>query len=163
MGENVIKGACEPGVALGQEVEIDGGRFYGRMAKKLLEGVEVRTMVEHMGGKGMPEDMQPPSSDNTGFLFCPHKDLMNSSRADMVIAAPSREQPFAGLISMPVFPELRQKSPGENSVAVLSPLALLNSDHHSGGIALDMLRPEPNDLTETQTCAIGGFEQNPVF
>ncbi len=59
---------------------------------------------------------------------------------------------------MPVFPEFREKSPGENGIAVFSPFALLNPDHHSGGIALDMLRPQPNDLAESKTGAVGGFE-----
>jgi hypothetical protein len=48
----------------------------------------------------------------------------------MLLPASTGEQPFPGLIPTPVFPEFEQKSPGKNGVAVLSPLALLNPDHH---------------------------------
>jgi hypothetical protein len=65
----VVKGACQLNVTLWQEMEVNGGGFYGCMAKKPFEGVEVGTMVEHMGGKRMPEDVDSPPPGDTGFFF----------------------------------------------------------------------------------------------
>lgn len=143
-------------------MEVDGDGFYQRMAEEPFKGVEIRTMVKHMGSKGVPEDMDPTPPGDAGF-FCLYKELVRRGRTDMLLPASSRKQPFPGLILTPVFSEFREKGPGENRVVFFSPFALLNPDHHPGGIALNMFRPEPNDLTESQTGAVGGLEQHPVL
>jgi hypothetical protein len=50
-------------------MEVDCGGFYGCMAKEPFEGVEIRTMVKHMGSKGVPEDMDPPAPGDAGFFL----------------------------------------------------------------------------------------------
>ncbi len=65
----MIKWAFELSEAFRQEMEVDGGGFYGRMAKEAFEGVEIRPMVEHMGRKGMPENVKPPAFGDAGFFL----------------------------------------------------------------------------------------------
>jgi hypothetical protein len=71
------------------------------------------------------------------------------------------KEPSLGLELSPVGPQFLQKSLGQQSVTILSTLALLDANQHPIGV--NVARLQPHQLRDTQTRAVGGHHEDAVL
>ena len=53
-----IERTLELDVACRNQMQIDGGRFYGIVAEQPADGVEIVAFIEQMGGEAVPQGVE---------------------------------------------------------------------------------------------------------
>lgn len=64
-----IKGAFQLDISFRHEMEIDGCCFYGCVAKESADRIQISSLVERVGGKGMTKGMNAAVFGYAGFFL----------------------------------------------------------------------------------------------
>jgi hypothetical protein len=97
------------------------------VAEEPLDRMQVSASFQQVGGEDMAQGMDAAPLADPRLELGRIVELLRGGGVHRALPIPGREQPFGGPVLAPVGPQLRQQAGGEERVAVLGPLRLLNA------------------------------------
>jgi len=135
-------------------VTIAGRGGQRAVAQPVLDGEERDAVLHQMRGKGMAQGMDAVGLANPGATTGLVIDMQGSAGVHGFELVATKEEPRAGAVCPPVIAKHVEGRMGEDCVAILVALALLDANHHTVGGAFDMVWPQATDLANAQAGAI---------
>jgi hypothetical protein len=98
-----VQRAFELAEPFGYQMKVYRGGFYRDVAQKMLDGIEIGSLVQQVGGKAVTKGMYSRAFGQSGF-FCDGKGLIDCPITHMPFRVLAGEEPLVRPICLPVFP-----------------------------------------------------------
>ena len=132
------------------------------MPHQPLDGVDVHSGFQQVGGEGMPQAVDAAVLADAGAALGRVEDLLRRGDADgLVELAGGAKQPRLGPLRRPVATQLAQQARGQQRVAILGTLALLHPDGHARRV--DVAHLQMAQLRDPQPRPVGGHQHGAVL
>ena len=153
--QQVQWGRGRGGLVLGQ-VQVAHGRADGVVPKPALDDGQRDPGLEQLAGIAMAKGMNPAGLADAGTVLGALVDARGRLTAHRAVQRSGGKQPALRPVTAPVLAQMRQQPRRERDVAVLAPLALLDTQTHPGGVDIGDL--QSTELAGTQPRRVGGHQ-----
>lgn len=111
-------------------MNVPASRFYGGMAHPSLDDIEFCACFERMCSETVTQGVDPTSFGDPCFSLGLVVNSLGGANGHGAFFVPAKKQPFAGLVTSPIFAQEFKAMLRQDSISVFTALALFNSDHH---------------------------------
>ena len=163
-----FKNLPQKGVPAGQEVEravecrqilsgdpeVPRGSVEGPRTQEHLDGPDIDPRFEQVGRKTVAQRMNTMAVRDPSTLLRMIGDLLRRAEGQRPLGIASRKQPEGWPVQVPVGAQFGQQVGGEEGIAILAALPLLDAEQHALTFAIREL--QPHDFTDAEARSIRG-------